>query len=83
MEEQFSERRAEYPWQIEVHARAPGADETETERRADFAYFSFDFWKALMDEDLRGPPVLGRRGGFFRSSDGTFTLSRGRGDCPA
>ena len=85
MEEPFSERRPEYPWQLEVHARAPGADETEAERRADFASFSFGFWRTLFDEGLFEHPELfydeGR--GFFRFSDGTFALSGDHANWPA
>ena len=85
MDEQFSKKRPEYPWQLQVHARAPGADETEAERRVDFARFSFDFWKTLLDEDLGAHPLLfwdeGR--GFFRFSDGRFALSREHADWPA
>lgn len=73
---------SEYPWQLELPERAPDTNQTEAERRADFARSSFSLWKGLLDEDLGGPPLLfwdeGR--GFFRFSDGTFALSRERAD---
>ena len=62
MEEPFSKKLPEYPWQLELPERIPDAKETEAERRADFAGYQFDFWKGLLDEDLGGhpPAVLGR-----------------------
>ena len=82
MEESFSKKLPEYPWQLELPERTPDAKHPEAERRADFARYQFDFWKGLLDEDLGGHPQLfwdeGR--GFFRFSDGRFALSRERAD---
>ena len=84
MEELFESKRPEYPWQMELPAWAPKAKMTEAERKADFARYQFDFWKGLLDEDLGGhPPLFRDEGrGFFRFSDGTFALSRERGNWP-
>ena len=85
MEEPFSEKLPEYPWQLELPERTPHAKETEAERRADFARSQFDFWKGLLDEGLGGHPLLfhdGRRG-LFRFSGGTFTFSRDHANWPA
>ncbi|MDP9475921.1 MAG: hypothetical protein M3R38_09580 [Actinomycetota bacterium] len=75
----------EYPWQLEASSGVPAAKMTEGERRADFARFQFDYWKALLDEGLGRHPLLfyDERRGFFRFSDGTFALPRERADWPA
>ena len=77
MEEPFSKKLREYPWQLELPPWTPGAKQTQAERRADVARSWFDFWKGLLDEDLGGHPLLscdeGR--GFFSFSDGRFALS--------
>jgi hypothetical protein len=83
MEELFGQQ-PEYPWQLKLPEWAPGAKETEAERRADFARGRFDFWKDMMDDEM-GHPLLfyDERSGFFRFSDGRFALSRDRANWPA
>ncbi|MDP9439691.1 MAG: hypothetical protein M3P49_13290 [Actinomycetota bacterium] len=85
MEELFGDKRPEYPWQMDLPPWAAGAKQTEAERRAEFARFSFDFWKTLLDEShFEHPDLFYDEGpGFFRFSDGTFALSRERGNWPA
>ena len=84
-EELFGTGKApEYPWQLELPEWAPGAKETEAERRADFARSSFHFWKGMLDDGM-GHPLLfyDEKRGFFRFSDGRFALSRERANWPA
>ena len=84
LEELFAKRRPEYLWQLELPSWAPGAKETETDRRADSAAFLFEWEKCLCDEgqESNPRPFYDEGHGFFRFSDGRFALSRERADWP-
>ena len=85
MDELFSEKRPEYPWQIELPPWAAHAKLTEAERRADFARFLFEHEKTYREEGLgvRSPLFYDERKGYFRFSDGTFAFSREHANWPA
>ncbi len=82
----FSSKQPEYPWQLELPEWAPHAKLTEAERRAEDARRMFD-WE-LEDRRENGwgaDPLLfyDALKALFRFSDGTFALSRKRGNWPA
>lgn len=85
MEELFSKKKPEYPWQLELPPWAPAAKMAEAERRADHARFMFEHEKTYRDEGMGGHPQLfyDARRDLFRFSDGTFALSRDRANWPA
>ncbi len=53
MDELFSKKQAQYPWQLELPGWAPGAKKTETKRRADFARSIFEWEKRSREEGAR------------------------------
>ncbi|MDP9439438.1 MAG: hypothetical protein M3P49_11960 [Actinomycetota bacterium] len=67
MEELFSKKRPEYPWQLELSPWAPHAKLTEAERRADKARHMFEREKEWRDEGMSRHPELfyDEEAGFF------------------
>lgn len=84
MEEPFSKKQPEYPWQLELPEWAPAAKMTKAERRADDARYMLEWEEINREEGWGGHPLLfhDEAKDLFRFSDGTFALSRERANWP-
>ena len=85
MEEPFSKKPPEHPWQLELPPWTPGTQQTEAERRADFARHAFEWEKGWREEGWGGDSELfyDAPKDLFRFSDGTFAFSREHANWPA